>query len=213
MKYKEFGAEHGDTLLLLHGGGLSWWNYREAAELLQVSEEAIYAELSGTRRYDRRREEFRAPIQRQAPEKKISAPLRSLLELAVNYQDAARQLAEMLDPEEIAGDTPEMKALNMALAFALNDDYASLAGALAEMLIDTPSPEVSRALVAHPDYPDISRAVNDSVAELRRRKMRERRLELLEKLRSAQSDEEKERWFREIAELDGGSRKNGENES
>ena len=106
--------------------------------------------------------------------------------------EGVKQLLEMLDPEESAGDPPEMQALTLALAFALNDDSASLAGALAEMLIDAPSPEVSRALVAHPEYPDISRAVNDSVAELRRWKMRERRLELLEKLRGAQSDEEKD---------------------
>lgn len=24
-----------DTIMLLHGGGLSWWNYREEAEMIQ----------------------------------------------------------------------------------------------------------------------------------------------------------------------------------
>lgn len=34
MKYVEYGREHSDTIILLHGGGLSWWNYREVASLL-----------------------------------------------------------------------------------------------------------------------------------------------------------------------------------
>ena len=30
----EFGKQNKDTILLLHGGGLSWWNYREVAQKL-----------------------------------------------------------------------------------------------------------------------------------------------------------------------------------
>ena len=30
MMYREYGAGRRDTILLLHGGGLSWWNYRKA---------------------------------------------------------------------------------------------------------------------------------------------------------------------------------------
>ena len=53
MKYKEFGAEHGDTLLLLHGGGLSWWNYREEAELLRSDYRVILPILDGHAGSDR----------------------------------------------------------------------------------------------------------------------------------------------------------------
>jgi hypothetical protein len=35
MKYKEYGSANARTILLLHGGGLSWWNYREEAEILK----------------------------------------------------------------------------------------------------------------------------------------------------------------------------------
>lgn len=35
MKAVEFGKENKDVIILLHGGGLSWWNYRETAELLK----------------------------------------------------------------------------------------------------------------------------------------------------------------------------------
>ena len=34
MNYVEYGKENGDVILLLHGGGLSWWSYREVAEEL-----------------------------------------------------------------------------------------------------------------------------------------------------------------------------------
>lgn len=34
MHYVEYGKENRDVIVLLHGGGLSWWNYREVAERL-----------------------------------------------------------------------------------------------------------------------------------------------------------------------------------
>jgi pimeloyl-ACP methyl ester carboxylesterase len=35
MVVKEYGKTNKDTIILLHGGGLSWWNYEEVAELLK----------------------------------------------------------------------------------------------------------------------------------------------------------------------------------
>lgn len=34
MRYVEYGSQNPETIFLLHGGGLSWWNYREAAQIL-----------------------------------------------------------------------------------------------------------------------------------------------------------------------------------
>ena len=34
MKTVEYGKGNKDVIIFLHGGGLSWWNYREVAELL-----------------------------------------------------------------------------------------------------------------------------------------------------------------------------------
>ena len=34
MKLKDFGNQNSDIIMLLHGGGLSWWNYQAEAELL-----------------------------------------------------------------------------------------------------------------------------------------------------------------------------------
>ena len=47
MKTVEFGAEHKDTMILLHGGGLSWWNYREAAALLAERYHVVLPVLDG----------------------------------------------------------------------------------------------------------------------------------------------------------------------
>ena len=32
MKVVEYGKGNKDIIILLHGGGLSWWNYEEVAE-------------------------------------------------------------------------------------------------------------------------------------------------------------------------------------
>ena len=46
MQLVEYGADRRDTILLLHGGGLSWWNYREAAELLLRADYTLFAMLA-----------------------------------------------------------------------------------------------------------------------------------------------------------------------
>ena len=53
MKFQEFGSKQNRTILLLHGGGLSWWNYREAAELLQKDYHIILPVLDGHAGSDR----------------------------------------------------------------------------------------------------------------------------------------------------------------
>ena len=47
MRSVEYGAQNHDTVILLHGGGLSWWNYREAARLLQEDYHVIAPILDG----------------------------------------------------------------------------------------------------------------------------------------------------------------------
>lgn len=47
MKYVEYGKENKKVIVILHGGGLSWWNYREAAELLQKDYRVILPILDG----------------------------------------------------------------------------------------------------------------------------------------------------------------------
>ena len=47
MNYVEYGKENSDVIILLHGGGLSWWNYKEAAEILQTDYHVIMPILDG----------------------------------------------------------------------------------------------------------------------------------------------------------------------
>ena len=47
MRFIEYGKENKDVIVLLHGGGLSWWNYREVAELLQTDFRVILPILDG----------------------------------------------------------------------------------------------------------------------------------------------------------------------
>ena len=53
MRFREFGTEKKETILLLHGGGLSWWNYRKAAELLKEEYHIIIPILDGHAGSDR----------------------------------------------------------------------------------------------------------------------------------------------------------------
>ena len=43
----EFGKQNSDVIMLLHGGGLSWWNYREVAELLAERYHVVLPVLDG----------------------------------------------------------------------------------------------------------------------------------------------------------------------
>ena len=43
----EFGQQNPDVIMLLHGGGLSWWNYREVAELLAERYHVVLPVLDG----------------------------------------------------------------------------------------------------------------------------------------------------------------------
>ena len=47
MTVVEFGNQNRDTVVLLHGGGLSWWNYRDAASLLAEHYHVVLPVLDG----------------------------------------------------------------------------------------------------------------------------------------------------------------------
>lgn len=47
MEFVEYGKEHSQTIVLLHGGGLSWWNFREAAQLLSDEYRVLLPILDG----------------------------------------------------------------------------------------------------------------------------------------------------------------------
>lgn len=47
MEYMEYGKENSETILLLHGGGLSWWNYDNVAKALRDEYHVILPILDG----------------------------------------------------------------------------------------------------------------------------------------------------------------------
>lgn len=47
MRVLEFGQQNDHVILLLHGGGLSWWNYREAANRLAEKYHVVLPVLDG----------------------------------------------------------------------------------------------------------------------------------------------------------------------
>ena len=47
MEFREYGTGNAETIMLLHGGGLSWWNFRDAAEQLQQDFRVILPVLDG----------------------------------------------------------------------------------------------------------------------------------------------------------------------
>jgi len=53
MTVKEFGTENGRTIMLLHGGGLSWWSFRAAALQLAQDYHVVLPVLDGHAGSDR----------------------------------------------------------------------------------------------------------------------------------------------------------------
>ena len=47
MRYVEYGNQNPETVILLHGGGLSWWNYRDVAQLLSDRFHVVLPILDG----------------------------------------------------------------------------------------------------------------------------------------------------------------------
>ena len=47
MTVKEFGQQNTDAVMLLHGGGLSWWNFRAVARLLERDYHVVMPVLDG----------------------------------------------------------------------------------------------------------------------------------------------------------------------
>ena len=47
MRVQEFGQQNAEVVLLLHGGGLSWWNYLEVAKILSAQYHVVLPVLDG----------------------------------------------------------------------------------------------------------------------------------------------------------------------
>lgn len=171
---------------------------KSAAKILDISENAMLAELSSAVRDSQFSNQFQKKEvlpEKKQPSAKTSADaaLIALLELALNDINAGRAMAEAIPPEYIPGDTPLEKALNLAINAALNDEMDTLQDELKNLLITTPSPEVSKVLFQPTAFRESSRqkALNDAIAELINQKRKQNENDLLFQMRTASTPEEK----------------------
>lgn len=184
---------------------------QKAAAALRISGDAFYSELrrvqSGMRRVDYAADRQPGPaagrpLRDESPSGQgIASALVTLLELALGSEESAKRLAELCGPEELGGEEPVGRALNAVIGAALNGEYEHSAALLNEMLIESPDPAVSRALFERREFADPARALDDSVAQLRRLRNREIRDELTARLRVTEDPAEKMKLFQQIAEL------------
>ena len=165
---------------------------KEAADMLEISENAMKAEISGASVFRSPAAKNEEPVKTLQRDKACAAMI-TLLELAVADSNCGRAIADLVPPELIPGKNPVELALNLAINAALNDEMESLDGQLKDLLITTPSPEVSKVL----HQPTViapgkrNRALNEAIKELLENQKRHSRNELLAKLRNAVTDEEK----------------------
>ena len=165
---------------------------KEAAAMLSISEQAMLTELSGQQANRPTTPTAPPPLRTRPTGDEASPAMLTLLELAMASPDTGRKLAECLPPESIP-DTPLGKALNMAVNAALNDEMDALPGELQNLLLETPCPEVSKALVrpASFDAAGTERALEEALRELRRVRKKNERISLLDRLRAASTAEER----------------------
>ncbi len=198
------------ALLRLIGNQIEQQEYlREAARLLNTDETALWGEMRQIRyqakRDEERRASFRTAQGEAAPppppkEPEHPAALRTLLTLAVHYEEAAREIADLVPSEELPEDAIG-RAINLAVNSALNGEFNELPARLAEMLHQQPSPAVSAAMVGDHAYADVGRAVRDTAGEWKRLRLAEKRNELMQRMRQAATPEEREALLRAIAAL------------
>ena len=155
---------------------------KATAEKLNVSCDAIYAQLSGVRSREARRQEFAVSKEERqkdsAPRRRYPAALLTLLELALFSENTARCIADILEPDELPDINPVSKTINMAVNAALSGEYESLFSRINNMLIETPEPEISRLMVEKQQWNEPEKAVQDSIAELRKLKRENQRRKL-----------------------------------
>jgi len=162
---------------------------RRTAEMLRVSEGAVSAELDRVRSQHDRQSSFAEARGRVASAPKPTRdPLRrellGLLELALNSENAARKLAELLPEGEPSGDDPAGAALNIVIGAALNGEFSEAPGRINTVLLEHPDPEVSRVLMTHCEETDkVEEAVPGAFRNWYLAWVRFRKNTLLQKLR------------------------------
>lgn len=104
-------------------------------------------------------------------------------------------------PDELPADDLAAQAVNLAINAALNGEFDQVAGEISSLLVKTPDPAVSRLLVETHVCRDPEKAIQDSIAELRRQRLRKQRQELTARLRVTTDAMEKIKILSELQNL------------
>ncbi len=179
---------------------------RSGAQLLQVSEAALTAELSAQRRGRLRRETWNRPEPTPEPtpappRQRPSVALLTLLEIALSSPDAGRMIADAVEPELLAGDDPVRTALNRVIDGSINGEFDQAVADIRNHLAETPSPEISRILVANAQFPKLEQAIREATAELRHTAQTRNLRELTARLAAATTPEEQWKIMQEIQKI------------
>lgn len=179
---------------------------KNCSALMQVSEEAIYADLARLRRQTQSKQFFAPAAEKDTnakAEKKVYYPvaLLTLLELAINHPDAGRLISELTDENEFKSADPVYTALNIAINGSLSGEHSEAVARIRDMLSENPSPDISRILVENTTYKNYEKAVTDAVAELRRQQKIARRKDLTAQLLAAESDDDRQKIMAMIKDL------------
>ena len=180
---------------------------REGARLLDVSEEALYAEVRRQRNKERRVLDMRsgpkpsapAPAAPAAPEQ---SALLTLLGLAFSSDEYIRKIAELLPPGAVENGSTAWKALDLLISGSLNGEtVADAVAGINGLLNDSPDPEVGKLLLSPPKFADPDRALRDSVAELFRIGRRRRYSAIAAEIRNCADPDRRLELMKQLQEV------------
>ena len=183
---------------------------REGAALLQVSEEALFAELGRQRNKERRSSEMRGGVMQKttlpqppaAPDSPGRSAMLTLFALAVSSPENAREISDLLPPEALSEGDVLSEALNLLLAAAAaGEPEADAAAALNMLLAEKDESELGKILLDPPAFSDPEKALNDSVKELLRISRRSRYTRIANEMRLCSDPERRLELMKQLQEV------------
>ena len=180
---------------------------REAVKVLRIPENDLYKKLRIERKNLERTLEFKpktASSRTRETARKMEAypaALRTLLELALSSVDMARNIADMMEGEEVEQKDQLSNIFNVVLGSALNGDPKSNLATIHKILKEEKTGHLYSFLTSGVVYKNPRKAMEDSIACLRKGKGKLTIKELKEKLATAPTMEERFAILRQIEEL------------
>lgn len=170
---------------------------QKAATFISISPDAIRNELQKLLRQDARRETAFAPKDEIIPSQKATRREKFLhselilLELALNFENAARHIQDILTDKHLSS-SPIATALNLVIEHSLTDDYANARQAVINFNRELNIAEINRILIENSKYSEnqVEKAINDCILDLKQRFEKIEFNQFCEKIKTASSSED-----------------------